>query len=162
MKPRIGRVRVGSIVEVVTSNGLAYAHVTHVHSTPRSAYGPLLRVLPGFFLKRPATFDELVRQEPVSMMFCALRRALKEGIAELVATVPVPDEAARFPLFRSTNDLWTDGPKDWRFWDGEKSWRVGEITAQQRRMPLAEIVDGTLLRERIETGWNPASDPRFQ
>ena len=55
------------MVEVATSNGLAYAHVTHKHDAKDSAYGPLLRIVPGFFSKRPERFEELVNQEPVAI-----------------------------------------------------------------------------------------------
>jgi hypothetical protein len=153
------RIKIGDIVEVPTSKGLAYAQVTHIHGEEHSSYGPLVRIVPGFFTKRPERFDELVRQKPVAMMFCTLRAAIKSGVCEIVANVPVPEESKKFPLFRgSNNDPGGDAPKKWWFWDGDRTWPVGKISAEQRRMPLREIVDGVLLRERIESGWSPATD----
>jgi hypothetical protein len=58
------------------------------------------------------------------------------------------------------NDVGRDtDPKNWWFWDGETTWFVGKLEPEQRQMPIRSIVDGVLLRERIETGWSPASDP---
>ena len=157
------RIKIGDIVEVPTSKGLAYAQVTHIHSEEHSSYGPLVRIFPGFFTKRPERFDELVRQEPVAIMFCALRAAIKSGICEIVANVSVPEEAKSFPLFRASNDdPRAETPKNWGFWDGNRTWHVGKITAEQRRMPLREIVDGVLLHERIESGWSPETDRHSQ
>ena len=147
----------------MTSRGFAYAQVSHVHRTERSSYGPLLRVLPGFFDQRPARFEDLVRQRPLSVMFCALTFALKDGICEVVGNVPVPEEARAFPVFRTSNDPAADmSAKEWWFWDGEKSWFVGSIGPEQRQMPVREIVPGVLLRDRLETGWSPATDPASQ
>jgi hypothetical protein len=68
-----------------------------------------------------------------------------------------------FPLFRTTNNLGADMKvKEWWFWDGEKSWFVGKIRPEQRQMPLCEIANGVLLRERVEMGWSPATDPASQ
>jgi hypothetical protein len=154
------RIKVGDVIEVTTSKGLAYAQVTHIHREKHSAYGPLLRIASGFFTKRPGRFEELFREQPLAIMFCALQVAVKRGVCEIVGNVPVPEDAKAFPLFRGSNDdPGADTPKDWWFWDGSNSWRVGKITPQQRKMPLREIVDSSLLRERIEAGWSPATDP---
>jgi hypothetical protein len=147
------RIRVGDVVEVATSNGLAYAQVSHIHREERSAYGPLLRVLPGFFLKRPAQLAELVSQDATVLMFCALSAAVRNGICEIVGNVPVPEKYREFPVFRTTDDP-ARIAGNWAFWDGKKEWFVGkEITPEQRRMPFRSICDGVLFRERIEQGW---------
>jgi hypothetical protein len=124
-------IQIGDVVEVTTSNGLAYAQVTHKHTEKHSAYGPLLRIAPGFFATRPEGFEELVSQEPVAMMFCTLQAAIKRGVCEVVSNVPVQENARRFPLFRMSNDdPGVDTPKKWWFWDGERTWFVGKITSE--------------------------------
>lgn len=108
------RIRVGDVVEVATSNGSAYAHVSHIHREERAAYGPLLRVLPGFFLKRPAQLVEVVAQDSAVLMFSALSAAVRNGICEVVGNVPVPEKYREFPVFRTTNDpVGIDG--NWAF-----------------------------------------------
>jgi hypothetical protein len=109
------RIRVGDVVEVATSNGLAYAQVSHIHREERSAYGPLLRVLPGLFLKRPAQLAELVSQDATVLMFCALSAAVRNGICEIVDNVPVPEKYREFPVFRTTDDP-AGIAGNWAFW----------------------------------------------
>ena len=163
MSKMVRRIKIGDVVEVPTSKGLAYAQVTHIHREKHSSYGPLLRIVPGFFTKRPERFEELLRKQPGAVMFCALQAAIKTGICEIVGNVPVPEGAKSFPLFRASNDdPGADTPKNWWFWNGDRTSPVGKITSEQRRMPLREIVDGVLLRERIEAGWSPATDPYSQ
>jgi hypothetical protein len=146
------RIRVGDVVEVPTSNGLAYAQVSHIHNEKQSAHGPLLRILPGFSTKRPERFDELVAQESTVRMFCALSAAVRKGICEIVGNVPVPEKDREFPIFRATDDP-AGISGNWSFWDGQKTWFVGKITAEQWKMPRRSMCDGVLLRERIEQGW---------
>src|SRR5713101_3185521 len=57
------RIKIGDVVEVPTSKGLAYAQVTHIHNEEHSSYGPLVRIVPGFFTKRPERFDAVRAQE---------------------------------------------------------------------------------------------------
>jgi hypothetical protein len=46
----------------------------------------------------------------------------------------------------------------WWFWE-EKEWKVGELTSEQRKMPIRGIWNDTMLVHRIEIGWTPATDP---
>jgi len=149
------RIRVGDVVEVPTSKGLAYAQVSHIHREERSAYGPLLRVFPTFFMRRPERLADLVSQETTVLMFCALSYAVKQGLCEIVGNVPVPVMYREFPVFRATDDP-TGIAGNWSFWDGKKTWFVGRITPEQRKMPFRSICDGVLFRERIEQGWTPS------
>jgi hypothetical protein len=49
---------------------------------------------------------------------------------------------------------------NWWLWDGVKEWRIGKISAEQRKLSFREVVNDTMLRERIEEGWTPESDPQ--
>jgi hypothetical protein len=78
----------------------------------------------------------------------------------LVGNVVVPLEAQAFPTFRNgVIDPSTGKVKVWWLWNGEKEWRVGEITAEQRRLPILGVWNDTLLIERIESGWTPETHP---
>ncbi len=46
----------------------------------------------------------------------------------------------------------------WWLWDGEKSWKVGEISPAQRKLPIKEVMNDTMLIELIEDGWTPETD----
>lgn len=151
-------IRIGDVIEIVTSKGLAYAQYTHEHSSP-PGYGSLIRVLPGFYDERPRDFSELVKAKHRFVKFFPLRAAVREGIVTILANEPVPPEAKEFPIFRAgVADPKTGKVKAWWFWDGEKSWKVGRITKKQRKMPIRGLVNDTKLVELIESGWTPEND----
>jgi hypothetical protein len=147
------RPRIGDIVEIPTRRGLAYAH----YALRKEQFGALLRVLPGFFTERPSNFVHLVGQPPRFVAFFPLGAAVSRGIFEIVATVPVPELAQRLPLFRAAGHIDRQGRvHDWWLWDGERSWRVGRrLRPEHRSLPLQEVINDTLLIERIEADWTP-------
>jgi hypothetical protein len=150
------RVRIGDIVEIPTAKGFAYAQLSHNHAR----YGALLRVLPGLFKSAPNNFPDLARKSENFVIFFPLQAAVNRTIFRIVANSPVPEFAKSFPLFRTgVVDPRTGKVKVWWLWDGEKEWKVGEITPDQRKLPLRGIWNDTLLIERIEAGWTPENDP---
>lgn len=155
----MARLKIGDIVEIKTGKGLVYAQYTHKHQKhPR--YGALLRVFRKFYGVRPRDFTELARNRPTFMCFFPLGAAVNRGIVSIAGNVVVPLEAQAFPTFRSgIGGLSTGRVKVWWLWDGEKEWRVGEITAEQRRLSIRGVWNDTLLIERIESGWTPETDP---
>lgn len=150
------RINIGDIIEILTAKGLAYVQFSNTHAR----YGALLRVLPGFFKSRPSNFLELAQQPEAFVTFFPLQAAVNRNVFEIVGNVPVPNFAKPFPLFRGgVIDPATRKVKEWWLWDGEKEWKVGDITTEQRKLPLRGIWNDTLLVERIESGWTPSNDP---
>lgn len=148
--------KIGDIIEIPTPSGLAYAQFTHLH--PR--YNALLRVLPGKYESRPVDLSRLAQSEEKFATFFPLQAALNQGIFCVVANHSVPATASTFPLFRTgIEDPQTRKVKVWWLWDGEKEWKVGDITPEQRRLPLRGIWNDTLLIERIDANWTPENDP---
>jgi len=150
------RVRIGDVVEIGTAKGFSYAQVSHKHAQ----YGYLVRILPGLFETRPDDFAEVVNRSELFVTFLPLQAAVNRSIFEVVANSPVPEFAKAFPIFRAgIRDPAKPNVEVWWFWDGEKEWRVGDISPEQRKMPLRGIWNDTLLIERIESGWTPSNDP---
>jgi hypothetical protein len=150
------KILIGDVIEISTAKGLAYAQFSHNHAR----YGVLLRILPGFFDTRPANLKEVVAHQELFVTFFPLQAAVDRKIFEVVANLPVPDSAKKFPLFRTgVVDPTTGKVKVWWLWDGEKEWKIGEITPEQRKLPLRGIWNDTLLIEKIESGWTPSNDP---
>ncbi len=148
--------KIGDIIEIPTPSGLAYAQFTHLH--PR--YNALLRVFHGKFDSRPSDLSTLAKSGEKFATFFPLQAALNKGIFSVVANLPVPPAASAFPLFRTgIEDIQTRKVKVWWFWDGEKEWKVGDITPEQRKLPLRGIWNDTLLIERIDADWTPETDP---
>lgn len=153
----MARVKIGDVVEISTCKGLAYAQYTHKNRL----MGNLLRVFPGFHAIRPADFHAIVTGKPGFMTFFPLGAAVNRGIVAVVSNLPVPDHARPFPLFRAAGnrDRDTGKIKDWWLWDGDKEWRVGNITEEQRMLPIRGIWNDTMLIEQIESEWTPETDP---
>ena len=152
----MARPRPGDIFEISTPRGLAYAQVTHHHPQ----YGALIRVLPGLFDARPASFDDLSGRPERFRAFFPLQAAVSRGLVTLVAHAPIPAGAQAFPTFRAgVVDPATGKVAVWWFWDGQREWRAGPLTDADRRMPIRGVWNDTLLVERIVSGWTPETDP---
>jgi choline dehydrogenase-like flavoprotein len=148
--------KIGDVIEIPTRVGLAYAQFSHLH--PR--YNALLRVLPGKFDSRPSDLSTLVAGKERFVTFFPLQAAVNQGILCVAGNYPIPSAASSFPLFRTgIEDPQTRKVKVWWLWDGEKEWKVGDITQEQRKLPLRGIWNDTLLIERIEADWTPETDP---
>lgn len=152
----MAKLKIGDVVEIKTEKGLAYAQYAHKHKQ----YGALLRVFGNFYGTRPSDFAEHVKSKPAFMCFFPLSAAADQGIVLIVDCVALPLEAQTFPTFRAgVVDPATHKVGVWWLWDGEKEWRVGELTAEQRRLSIRGVWNDTLLIERIESGWTPETDP---
>ena len=151
------KAEIGDVVEIPTAKGLAYAQYTHQHST----HGGLVRVFDRLFEKRPGSFCDLVRESVRFSTFFPVRSAVSRGIFEVVSHEEVASQNREFPTFRNgVADPKTKKVATWWFWDGEREWRVGDITPTQRQMPIVGVWNDTLLVQRIEAGWTPSSDSR--
>jgi hypothetical protein len=149
------RVRVGDVLEIETPKGFAYAQFTHKHDQ----FGALIRVLPGVYGSRPASLEEIVNGPSAFVVFYPVGAAVSRQVARVVDNMPIPEHAREFPLFRcGTPDLTTKKVKTWWFWDGIESWPVGELTADQRKMPVRMLVNHTALVELITSAWAPERD----
>jgi hypothetical protein len=144
------RIKIGDIIEIETSIGFAYAQYTHKHNK----YGALIRVFDKVFKESIDDFDG-VEDIPVRFsIFFPLQAAINRDIFKVVGNRPVAEKNQQFPVFRDgTPHPKTRQVEVWWLWDGEKEWRVGELTESQWKLPIRGIWNDTLLIERIESGW---------
>jgi hypothetical protein len=146
--------KVGDVVEIKTSGGVAYALYTH----DSSMYGALLRVWNKQFPVRPADISTLFSTSESFSCFFPLASAVKKKLVDIVGNVPVPSRLAAFPIFRA-GMVDRDGKVPvWWLWDGEKEWRVGELTSEQRKLSIRSTWNASALREGIESDWTPEKD----
>jgi hypothetical protein len=70
-----------------------------------------------------------------------------------VANVSVPHSLREFPIFRCGLENPATGKVDepW-LWDGEREWRAGTLTDEQKKFPIRQIVNDTMLITMIEKG----------
>ncbi len=153
------RVRIGDVIEIPTAKGLAYAQLSH--NVKR--WGSLLRILPGFRASRPERFSDLVGQKERFVVFFPLQAAVNRNIFEVVEHEEVPEHARPLPLFRAAGFIDREGHvHDWWLWDGETNRKIGNLDDETRKLPMLEVWNDTLLIQRIEEEWTPATDHRSQ
>lgn len=149
------RIKVGDLVEIPTSKGLAYAQFT----LKEKQWGALLRILPGFHPERPSNFSGLVREREVFVVFFPLQAAVNRQIFEIAGNEEVPDWAKRMPVFRMAGPIDRSGKVlEWWLWENGVESRIGKLSAEQRKLPILEVWNDTLLIQRIEEGWTPETD----
>lgn len=149
------KIMIGDIVEIDVAGGYCYAQITHKNKM----YGELLRVASGIRSGRVDNLEDLMGADIAFTIFFPLGAAVKRGLVRIVGNVPVPKHLSTFPTFRAgmVNPK-TQKVDDWWLWDGEREWRVGQLTPEQKEFPIRSIWNDTLLRERIEAGWRPSAD----
>lgn len=150
------RVKVGDLIEIKTALGYAYAQYTHKHSV----YGALLRVFNTIYSRRPDSLKDVVEDRVRFSNFFPLMAAVKQGVFPVVGNYAVRQELKQFPQFRAgVFNPETRKVAVWWLWDGEKEERLGGLTEEQKQLPIRGVWNDTLLIERIESGWTPATDP---
>lgn len=148
--------QIGDVYEIQTSKGLAYFQYTHEHIKPPK-WGSLIRVLRGFYGKRPAVNElaEIVKKPHRFQVFLFLNQAIKEKEVAFVGNFQIPGFSQKFPIFKNTNTLPKGDQREaiWSLWDGEKSWRVGKLSEEeQMKYPFHSLCDTTTLVRDIEEG----------
>ncbi|RXV64137.1 hypothetical protein D1006_40750 [Burkholderia stabilis] len=148
-------IQFGDVFRIETSKGSGYfQYVKKV-----SPMGSLIRILPGTHKDVPENLAEIVMMETNFWIFFPVGAATKRGIIKKVGNFGIPEHARSTPLFRTgIPDQETRKVESWWLWDGEKSWPVGAISEEQRRLPIRGSWNDTLLIERIEQGWLPEKD----
>ena len=153
-KPR-RRPKLGDVIEFTLSNGrLAYAQYVN---NDRAAYGPLIRVLPGFFDARPADFSELVNGPERYYTFYFLGQAVRGGDVRIVANEPIPESARAWPTFKQFNQDET-GKRTWFLCDVNKSRKVGTLSPEHYDLPMRWIPSIPQALVYIESGWHPRDE----
>jgi hypothetical protein len=147
------RARIGDVVEISTKRGFAYGHYVLRHEQ----MGALLRVFPGFFSERPTDFTELVSQPPRLVTFFPIGAAVHRGIFPVIAHVPVSEADQILPPFKARGHIDRQGRvHDWWIRDGERERRIsGRLPTKYHSLPEWEIINDTLLIERLQEDWTP-------
>ncbi len=143
--------KIGDIIEIDTEVGFAYAQFTHMEAQ----LGSLVRVLPDIHVVRPTNFDELVLKDALWVMFVPLGAIVRAAIFPIVANGAVPPAARTFPLMRAGAHLPNGEVRAWWLFDGEREWRIPELTPEHAELSIVEIPNPALIRQRIAAGWHP-------
>lgn len=143
------KVKIGDVLQILTSKGVAYAQVTHKHPE----YGFLIRVFHGFYNENPKDFFSVVNNDPQFSAFFVVQGAVNQGLLSVVANTPVSEGLQEFPMFRSRaggpgGSLW--------LWDGKDLFQLDRaITSEELKYSIRGIISAPLLVERVETNYRP-------
>ncbi len=149
--------KIGTILEIATPKGFAYAQYTHKHKE----YGNLIRLMQGLYEKSQAEadLDILVRINTLFSIFIPLGTALRYKDVKKIGWKQVPSFAEKFPVFKQGfADPKTGKIDSWTLWDGEKTWQTKKLSEEEKNYPLLRIASLDTLKSRIEEQWTPASD----
>ena len=150
-------VKSGDIFSIEVASGRGYFQFV----CKNELMGSLIRVFPGVRIAPPADFAAFVEQETNFWTFFPVAKSLKQGLIRKEANCSIPVHAQAMPLFRAgVVDPATKRVETWWLWDGEKTWQIGALGEEQRRLPIRGNWNDTLLKERIEQGWLPERDSR--
>lgn len=143
------RIKIGDILQILTSEGVCYAQITHKHPE----FGFLIRVFTGFYDKTPNDFEKVTQSLVQFSAFFVAQSAVNQGLLSVVANSPVPAHLADFPVFRSRSG--GPGGSIW-LWDGENSERLErKLTPDEMKYSVRGIISAPLLVERVEKGYRP-------
>ena len=139
------RIKIGDIIEIKTEKGFVYAQYTHKNSL----MGNLIRVFTGFYKERPISFDDIVISDIRFMTFFPLQAAINQNILAIVSNTEIP-------IFKNgLTDPKTGKITKWWLWDGNKEWDIENPNKEQMKYSYQEIINDTLLIERILSEWRP-------
>ncbi|MEW5420295.1 hypothetical protein [Amorphus sp. 3PC139-8] len=146
----------GDIVEIETSNGLAYVQVTHNHPS----YPEVFRALPGLFQKRPDDFSLLAKREGVFVAMSPLRSAIERGSlsGEFCGNQPVPKSEQTFPTFKMAIRDKQGNVAYWWYWDGEGLRYEADADADNETLPAREIMSVKALVGRLAAAEMQSAD----
>lgn len=152
------RSKLGDVFEIETNKGLAYIQYNNHHRT-RPKWGPLIRVLQGFYEERPSTQElQLLTLEPHRFQtFFNVNFSLKHEEIALVDNFLVPEFAKKLPIFKQTDDCFKFKQEEMEWYlhdlDKDETWGVGKLSLEeQKKYPKTGLVDIICLKMQIETG----------
>lgn len=141
------KVKLGDVLQILTSQGVACAQVTHKH--PEFDY--LIRIFSGFYDAQPEDFAAVVNNGIQFSAFIVVQSAVNQGLLSVVGNAPVPDSLQAFPMFRSRNG--GPGGSIW-LWNGSESFRLDrDLLPEEMKYPTEGIISAPLLVERIENNY---------
>ena len=144
------RIKVGDIFEIDTAKGKAYLHYIYKDK----AIGDLIRVLPGLYSERLASFDKLATSKEMFVVFFPLSPACKQKIVELVGHYSANNFEK--PKYMRTEYILRGQFLGWHIIDTE-TWRrqlVKSLTPEHKQLSPWGIWNDTFLIESLVDAWS--------
>jgi hypothetical protein len=147
----MGKIKIGDIFEINTSKGKAYLH--YIHKDPKIGR-ELVRVLPGLYAERPASFDKLAGSKELYMIFFPVSAANKKKIVMNVGHYSADNFTK--PKYMRTEHNVRGEFLGWHITDTD-TWKiqlVKELTQEQKQFSDWASWNDTLLVERLVNDWS--------
>lgn len=149
------RVKIGDIIQILTSEGISYAQYTHKNKM----YGYMISVFNGLYDNPIKDFSSLIKSPIQFHTFIALQSAINEGLLSVVAHLSIPDHLREFPIFRCRSG--GPGGGIW-LWDGNEEVMLNRnITEEEQKYSTRSIISIPLLLERIKIKYKPEINQKY-
>lgn len=159
------RKQLGDLYELPLSSGFAYLQYVFDDAslTPgRNHYGSLVRILSYRSPVAVASIADIELAGDDFCCFCAIGSAHFRGLVRYLGTAPVPDKFRERPAFKQHYTMDKRDKKDIVWFVAARAsnvvTKVGKLTPEQRSLPLLEFVGIEVLKERLESGWQPEDE----
>src|SRR5690606_19684197 len=86
-------VKVGDVFQILTSEGVCYGQVTHIH--PKWKF--VIAIFREFYASEPEDFTAVVASEPQIITTFLAQDAIEQGLFSLIANVAVSEHLKSFP-----------------------------------------------------------------
>jgi len=144
------RLTPGDVLELIKQGRRAYAQYLGRHPE----YGDGILVSPVIHESRPEFGPELIRGGYVT--FYPASAAVSRGFAEVIGTLPTTGLPTRF---RRRGAIGTDGEVlTWIIEDGSYDTVRDSLANDERKLPIAEILNHEMLFHRVSHNWRPENE----
>jgi hypothetical protein len=149
----------GDVYDLKMREGNAFLHAIGVHGD----HGWAVRVLvPSALPSNDVEYDVSHAKELFVVLVGDLAFAERKGWLKPVGRAELPPRyRGGEMLFRSSVSFLPNGqhkPDSWWLDDGDRCWRVKELTAAEQRYPLKSFTPVTAIESLIEREWDPDYD----
>jgi hypothetical protein len=120
----------------------------------------LLHAQPPAFFESDEMYSIAMIPEAYLVIITSLETAERDGTVTFLGNAPVPSAFENgVTLFRANAYVTGEGerrsPEAWWLTDGLKSWKVGRLEEQYRRLPHTTHFPISALKDLIKSGWHP-------
>lgn len=146
----MGKVKIGSLLEIKTPKGYAYLHYVYKDDDVFE----LIRVLPGIHPERPDNFDEIVKQKESYLLGFPVTAAVNKKILEKVGFYPI--EGFTKPKYMRTDHIVRGEFLGWHIVNtSDYTIRsVKELSPEEKKLSPWGVWNDTLLIERLMENWS--------
>ena len=149
------RLRVGDVLALPTSHGMAYAQCTQINEM----FGHLLRILSGFHSVPQSDPCSLLVGDVRYCVFFLWDESYGSEQIRVTAHCSVPTCWSTMPLLKDgIRDAHTGKVHNWWLWDGSREWKIDVLDDDHKDLSPRAIWNCALLLKRLESNWQPRDE----